>query len=103
MTTSIGASAEGDPSQFTFVSTGEEPSEAKIEPPAPFSGSDTFALESPHAASWTGDLKMTLPLLGTVGLTGPKFEPTLCEGNQCTPTVPGTTHVVGGFTGGFFG
>jgi hypothetical protein len=103
MTTTVEASAEGDPSQFSVVSTGGEPSEATIEPPAPFSGSASFELETPQTASWAGDLKVKMPLLGTVDLTGPKFEPILCEGTRCSPEVPGAQHIVGGFTGGFFG
>ncbi len=89
MTTDVEASAEGKPSQFSFASAGGEPSETTVEPPAPFSGSATFKLESPKVASWTGDLRIDLPLLGEVELTGPSFRSALCEGVTCTPTTSG--------------
>jgi hypothetical protein len=81
------------------------PNEATVEPPAPFEGSAEFTLESPTVANWTGDLRVPIPTLGTVALTGPKFKSTLCGSGGCTDTAPGT-HVaisVGGkFTGNFF-
>jgi hypothetical protein len=55
--------------------------------------------------SWTGDLRVPIPTLGTVALTGPKFEPTLCRGG-CTDTAPEshiTVSLPGSFTGNFFG
>jgi hypothetical protein len=81
------------------------PSEATIEPPPPFEGSAEFKLESPTVANWIGDLRVPIPTLGTVALTGPTFKSTLCGSGGCTDTAPGT-HVavsVGGkFTGNFF-
>jgi hypothetical protein len=81
------------------------PSEATVEPPAPFLGSANFTLESPTVADWIGDLRVPIPTLGTVALAGPQFRSTLCGSGGCTDTAPGT-HVaisVGGkFTGNFF-
>ena len=46
---------------------------ATVTPPAPFSGTATFA-RSDDAASWTGDLAATFPGLPPTPLTGPDFE-----------------------------
>jgi hypothetical protein len=67
--------------------------EATIAPPAPFSGSATFKLQSPTAASWTGDLSVEIPTLGKVLLTAPGTWSTLCEGTTCTETLPSGTRV----------
>jgi hypothetical protein len=80
------------------------PSEATVEPPAPFEGSAEFTLDSPTVANWTGDLRVPIPTLGTVALTGPKFKSTLCGSGGCADTAPGS-HVsisVGGSFGGNF-
>jgi hypothetical protein len=98
-------SVEGKPEDFTVTGATGTPSEAMVEPPAPFEGSAEFTLESPTVANWTGDLRVPIPTLGTVALTGPKFEPTLC-GGACTDTAPGshvTVSLPGSFTGNFFG
>lgn len=98
---------EGKPEDFTVTDASGMPSEATVEPPAPFAGSAEFTLESPTVANWTGDLRVPIPILGTVTLTGPKFEPILCDGGGCTDTAPGShvaVSVVGAsFTGNFFG
>jgi hypothetical protein len=80
--------------------------EATVTPPAPFRGSATFKLESPDTASWTGDLRVPIPTLGTVALTGPEFQTVLCGSGGCTETAPGSHVEVsfgGTFTGNFFG
>jgi hypothetical protein len=87
-----------DASVFNFGSDGAESfrvpnlaeplSEAIIEPAAPFSGTATFHLETPKKASWTGDLAVELPGLGTVPLTGLKIAAGLCHGSDCTKTLP---------------
>jgi len=64
------------------------PTEATVEPPAPFHGSATFKLESSTEASWSGDLSVEIPTLGDVRLTGPPFWSTLCAGTACTETLP---------------
>jgi hypothetical protein len=81
------------------------PSEATVEPPAPFNGSAEFALESPTVANWAGDLRVPIPTLGTVALTGPEFEPSLCGSGGCTDTTPGSRISIsagGSFGGNFF-
>jgi hypothetical protein len=64
--------------------------EATLAPPAPFSGSATFHLEGPKAASWTGDLAVELPGLGgDVPLTGKQIYAGACRGwTNCTKTLP---------------
>lgn len=99
MTTSITAGVSAKSSQFTVSSPTGTPSEAVVEPPAPFAGSATFKLESPTVADWSGDLRIDLPLLGEVHLTEPSFWSMLCEGLTCTDTAPPGTEV-GFFTFG---
>jgi hypothetical protein len=64
------------------------PSEATVEPPAPFSGRAAFGLESPTVATWTGDLSVELATLGRVGLVEPGFRAGACQGSKCTETFP---------------
>lgn len=97
---SVHYSGHGQPNAFTFAAPNGEPSEATVEPPAPFAGSGVFKLESPTTASWTGDLRVAMPTLGAVSLTGPTFWKALCRGTTCTKTPPPGIHVQ--FIGGFF-
>ena len=73
---------------FQVPSLTGPPTEAILEPPAPFSGAATFHLDTPKSASWTGDLAVELPGLGRLPLTGPKIAAGLCHGSQCTKTLP---------------
>jgi hypothetical protein len=63
-------------------------SAATVSPAAPFSGSATFQMTSPHHGEWSGDLAVELAGYGRVPLTGPKIAAGLCETNACTPTLP---------------
>ncbi|MBN9492072.1 hypothetical protein J0H33_01800 [bacterium] len=56
---------------------------AVIEPPPPFSGSATFSRESAHQVSWTGDLRVELPAVGDLRLTGPGTHAWMCELQDC--------------------
>jgi hypothetical protein len=101
--THVGAeNAEG----LTISPSTGTPSEATVEPLAPFEGSAGFKLESPTVANWTGDLRVPIPTLGTVALTGPKFNPTLCGSGGCTDS-RSYTHITigrgGSFGNSFFG
>jgi hypothetical protein len=78
----------GTSNNFRVPESLEPPATATVEPPAPFSGSATFQLTSPHHAEWTGDLKVELPGYRRVRLTGPKLRSGLCKGTDCTPTLP---------------
>jgi hypothetical protein len=62
--------------------------DATIAPPKPFSGSGIFHLETPTSASWTGDLAVAMPGVGTVPLTGPGITARLCE-ESCAPAPTG--------------
>jgi hypothetical protein len=75
-------------SGLTVTGPTAAPTEATVEPPAPFQGSATFKLESPTTASWTGDLSVEIPTLGNVRLTEPGTWSTLCQGASCTETLP---------------
>lgn len=64
------------------------PSEATVEPPAPFTGSATFKLETPTKASWTGNLTAEIPTLGAIGLTGAGTWSAICTSSRCSKTLP---------------
>jgi hypothetical protein len=85
---SYAASMTGRPSSFGVPESLDPPATATVEPAAPFSGSATFSLTSPHHAKWSGDLAVVLPGYGRVPLTGPKIRAGLCRGKTCTPTLP---------------
>ncbi|HEX4732043.1 MAG TPA: hypothetical protein VH299_12295 [Solirubrobacterales bacterium] len=75
-------------SSFGVSAPGVSPPDATLAPSSPFSGSATFQLKNSTKASWSGDLAVELPGLGTVPLAGPKFYSGLCEGEICTKTLP---------------
>lgn len=109
VTISARVSAAGKPGQFTIKPLNGAPSEATVEPPAPYKGSGTFELESPTTASWSGDVRVDVPTLGNVTLTEPGFWSTLCENSRCTDTLPPGVEAdsflfggTSGFTGNFF-
>lgn len=83
-TTSVPGKEEGE---FSLTAPGGTPTEATVHPPAPFSGTGTFKLESPTTASWTGDLSVKVPTLGRVDLTEPGFWAGACAA-YCTRTFP---------------
>jgi hypothetical protein len=80
--------AVAGPTAFSLPAGSGTPTEATVEPPAPFIGSATFRLESPEQSSWTGDLSVEMPTLGTVSLAGPGFWSGLCARGSCTKTFP---------------
>jgi hypothetical protein len=74
---------------FETPNLAEPLAETRVAPPAPFSGSANFHLENRHAASWTGDLGVELPGLGSVPLTGDGITAGACQGpSNCTKTLP---------------
>ena len=77
-----------DEGAFSLKPVDGTPTEATLEPPAPFSGSGAFKLESPTTASWTGDLTVEIPTLGRVDLAEPGFWAGACEAARCTKTFP---------------
>lgn len=72
---------------LTLTAPHGKPTEATVNPPAPFSGAGAFKLESPTKASWTGDLSVEIPILGDVSLTEPSFKAGACAAH-CTKTFP---------------
>jgi len=72
---------------FSLTAPEGTPTEATVNPPAPFKGTGTFKLESPTTASWTGDLSVEIPTLGTVNLAEPGFWAGACAA-RCTKTFP---------------
>ncbi|MGN6815689.1 MAG: hypothetical protein ACTHK3_06335 [Solirubrobacterales bacterium] len=70
---------------------GKQPETAALEPVTPFAGSASYSAASEAPASWSGDLSIPLPGVGTVPLTGPGFSAELCrafaasEAEDCSP------------------
>jgi hypothetical protein len=81
-------SVDGVGSNFLSTATEGSPTDATLEPPAPFSGSATFHLESPKKSSWTGDLGVQVPTLGEVSLVASRTWSLLCAQSDCTETGP---------------
>jgi len=57
--------------------------EAVISPSSPFSGSATFRRASSDSVTWAGNLKVEMPAFGSVPLTGPHVEASLCQVSDC--------------------
>lgn len=88
MTTVVSDIGQAPLRTFSISPPTGAPTEATVEPPSPFQDSAAFRLESPTVASWTGDLRIELPILGEVSLTAPGTWSTLCRGTTCTDTLP---------------
>jgi hypothetical protein len=83
MTVSRSAAATAEPETFGVEPLGEDPSNASVEPPAPFSGIARFEQTPDGGSSWVGDLAVELPGMGTVPLTGGAYQAELCRGFDC--------------------
>jgi hypothetical protein len=59
--------AIGDAQDFLFD---DALASATVRPPAPFTGSGSYLRNADGSTSWTGNLSVPVPGLGTVGLTG---------------------------------
>jgi hypothetical protein len=81
------AVGEEGKANFALTAPSGTPTEATVAPPAPFSGTATFKLESMTTASWSGDLSVEVPTLGTVNLAEPGFWAGACAA-ECTKTFP---------------
>jgi hypothetical protein len=88
MTTTASTEVEGSAGDLVAAPSTGTPSEATVAPPAPFEGSAVFKLESPSVASWTGDLRVRVPIVGEVAPTDPGFWSILCRDTACTDTLP---------------
>ena len=70
-------------SSFKLPDATHPTGEAVISPSSPFSGSATFRRDSADSVTWTGNLKVEMPAFGTVSLTGPRVEASLCLVSEC--------------------
>jgi len=70
-------------SSFKLPDTTHPTDEAVISPSSPFSGSATLRRASSGSISWTGNLKVEMPAFGSVPLTGPHVEASLCLVSEC--------------------
>jgi hypothetical protein len=70
-------------SSFKLPDATHPTEEAVISPSSPFSGSATFRRASSDAVAWTGNLKVKMPAFGSVPLTGPGVEASLCHVSDC--------------------
>jgi hypothetical protein len=70
-------------SSFKLPEATHPTEEAVISPSSPFSGSATFRRSSTDSVTWTGNLKVEMPAFGTVPLTGPGVEASLCLVSDC--------------------
>jgi hypothetical protein len=59
-------------------------SSAVVTPPRPFAGFAKYQRCSPSALAWRGSLKVSLPGLSPVALTGRRFTAELSPGQRCT-------------------
>jgi hypothetical protein len=53
----------------------------EVKPPQPFTGRALYSRTPGSPASWTGELKVDLPGVDGIPLTGPDFRPVLCRGS----------------------
>lgn len=70
-------------SSFRLPDATHPTDEAVISPSSPFSGSATFRRPSANSVAWNGNLKVDMPAFGTVPLTGPRVEASLCLASDC--------------------
>lgn len=66
------------------------PEVMKVTPPAPFTGSATFARTPESTFTWTGDLAVDFPGLGPTRLSGPTFGARMCALEGCVDQEPET-------------
>jgi hypothetical protein len=76
------------PASFSIPDPERPRDAATVEPPAPFSGSASFALVAPTKGEFSGDLAVELPGLGRLPLTGAGIDAGICQGRACTKTLP---------------
>jgi hypothetical protein len=77
-------SAESKMGDLVIGDTRPYPLSATVTPPAPFSGSAEYKRTPDGERTWTGSLSVSLPGLGRVPLTGPDFDPRLCQLSGCS-------------------
>jgi hypothetical protein len=72
-----------DTSTFRLPDFATAPENAVIQPPAPFTGSATFARTPESTFTWTGDLAVSFPGTDPVPLAGPDFRLSYCALRSC--------------------
>lgn len=72
-----------DTSTFRLPNFATAPETAVIEPPAPFTGSGTFARTPESTFSWSGDLAVSFPGTDPMSLAGADFRLGYCAGRSC--------------------
>lgn len=70
-------------STFRIPEPDTYPEHVILTPPAPFSGSGTFARTPESVFSWEGDLSVQFPGIDPLPLTGPRFSPHYCALRGC--------------------
>jgi len=70
-------------STFSLPRFAVAPETAVIRPPAPFTGTATFARTPESTFSWTGDLAANFPGIDPVALSGPAFRQHFCALRGC--------------------
>jgi hypothetical protein len=83
MTVTYSADATGEPDALAISPPQVMPAAATVSPPFPFSGSAALATDPGGSTTWTGDLSVELPGLGTVSLAGPSFTGQICRTESC--------------------
>ena len=73
--------ASSDPTEagLSFSPPEVRPRAATLTPSSPFHGSASYKEQATGPNEWTGDLRVHLPGLGTVALTGPSFRAYACR------------------------
>jgi hypothetical protein len=90
--TRVAAVLVAPPVSFSVPDPERPRAAATVRPPAPFSGSASFALVAPTEGEFSGNLAVELPGLGRVPLTGAGIDAGICQGRACTKTLPPALH-----------
>jgi hypothetical protein len=69
---------------LTVTPLGAEPGTLTLKAFGPFAGTGSYLAPAGSAPSWTGDLRVRLPGVGDVPLTGPAFRTAFCRGREGT-------------------
>jgi hypothetical protein len=86
---------------FTVTPLGTQPVSATVAPPAPFRGTASYERGPAGTGAWSGDLRVELPGLGEVPLTGSSYRAELCRSFACACPVGQCGFLVVVGTGGW--
>jgi hypothetical protein len=87
---------------FTVTPLGAGPVSATVAPPAPFSGTATYERDPGGTGAWSGDLRVELPGLGEVPLTGSSYRAEFCRSFACACPIEYCAFLIAG-AGGWHG